>query len=56
VRRDHLLLRVGRRELCLLTVSEIFRLETRALCIAFFYAIGPLPGVSQARSSSVLSS
>ena len=23
-----------------LTVSEIFPLETRALCIAFFYAIG----------------
>ena len=27
-----------------LTVSEIFPLETRALCIAFFYAIGTAAG------------
>jgi hypothetical protein len=29
-----------------LTVSEIFPMETRALCIAFFYAIGTAAGVS----------
>jgi MFS family permease len=27
-----------------LTVSEIFPLETRALCIAFFYAVGTAAG------------
>ena len=35
-----------------LTASEVFPMETRALCIAFFYAIGPPPAASPARCSS----
>ena len=34
-----LLLRLGRGELGLLTVSEVFPMETRAMAIAFFYAV-----------------
>jgi MFS family permease len=34
------LLRLGRCERCYLTVSEIFPMETRAMAIAFFYAVG----------------
>ena len=36
-----------------LTVSEIFPLETRALCIAFFYAVGTVAGGIAGRCSSV---
>jgi len=36
-----------------LTVSEIFPMETRALAIAFFYAIGTAAGASPGRCSSV---
>jgi MFS family permease len=35
-----LLLRLGGASAAYLTVSEIFPMETRALCIAVFYAIG----------------
>lgn len=35
-----------------LTVSEIFPMETRALAIAFFYAIGPPPAGSSVRCCS----
>jgi len=35
-----------------LTVSEIFPMETRALAIAFFYAIGTAIGASPDRSCS----
>ena len=44
MRGDHLLLRLCRASSAYLTVSEIFPLETRALCIAFFYAIGTAAG------------
>ena len=39
-----LLLRLGGRELAYLTVSEIFPMETRAMAISFFYAVGTAIG------------
>lgn len=39
-----------------LTASEVFPMETRALCIAFFYAIGTAVGGSPVRCCSAGSS
>jgi MFS family permease len=44
VRRDHFFFASAGASSAYLTVSEIFPLETRALCIAFFYAIGTAAG------------